>query len=165
MTPPRRRPANITVRSYEPEDAAETLAIFLGAVTETASADYSPEQIEVWAQPGRRDVASWHEAMKGRDSLVAVVGGRVAGFSDVGPDGYIDMMFVSPRFLRGGAATALMTHIEETARCQGSHDLWANVSITARPFFERHGFHVEAEQHPVRLGVQLTNYRMRKALL
>jgi hypothetical protein len=34
----------------------------------------------------------------------------------------------------------------------------------SRPFFERHGFTVDAEQHPVRAGVELTNYKMRKEL-
>ena len=33
--------------------------------------------------------------------------------------------------------------------------LTADVSISARPFFERYGFTVEEEQHPVKSGVRL----------
>ena len=40
--------------------------------------------------------------------------------------------------------------------------LKADVSITARPFFEFYGFTVEAEQHPVKAGVQLTNAKMKR---
>ncbi|WP_258065505.1 hypothetical protein [Rathayibacter tritici] len=45
---------DITIRPYLECDAADTLAVFLAAVTETAAADYSPEQITAWA--GRRDL-------------------------------------------------------------------------------------------------------------
>ena len=41
----------IDVRPYEYADAAGTLALFLAAITETASADYSAEQIQAWAAP------------------------------------------------------------------------------------------------------------------
>lgn len=36
------------------------------------------------------------------------------------------------------------------------------MSITARPFFEHHGFVAVTEQHPVRAGVELVNWRMVK---
>ncbi|WP_245933752.1 GNAT family N-acetyltransferase [Arthrobacter livingstonensis] len=58
----------------------------------------------------------------------------------------------------------LLAHVEAHARSERRPALSADVSITARPFFERHGFTVEAEQHPVKAGVELTNYKMRKLL-
>lgn len=42
--------------------------------------------------------------------------------------------------------------------------LSADVSITARPFFERRGFEVVTEQHPVTAGVRMTNFHMAKSL-
>ncbi|NMM24857.1 MAG: GNAT family N-acetyltransferase [Phycicoccus sp.] len=81
-----------------------------------------------------------------------------------GPDGYVDMMFVSPRHQRRGVARQLLAHVEAHARSEGIPALSADVSITARPFFERHGFTVEAEQHPVKAGVELTNDKMRREL-
>ena len=74
-------------------------------------------------------------------------------------------MFVSPRYLRLGVARQLLGHVEAHARAERLTELTANVSITARPFFERYGFFVKAEQHPVIAGVQLTNYAMKKNLL
>ena len=38
--------------------------------------------------------------------------------------------------------------------------LYTNASITARPFFEQHGFVVVAEQHTITLDVEMTNYKM-----
>ncbi|MBC7560665.1 MAG: GNAT family N-acetyltransferase [Dermatophilaceae bacterium] len=79
-------------------------------------------------------------------------------------DGYVDMMFVSPRHQRRGVARQLLAHVEAHARSEGTPALSAEASLTARPFFERAGFTVEAEQHPVKAGVELTNYKMRKEL-
>lgn len=42
--------------------------------------------------------------------------------------------------------------------------LFAEVSITARPFFERHGFVVLTEQQVLVREVALTNYRMERWL-
>lgn len=155
----------IAIRPYRLADAADTMAIFLAAVTETAAADYSPEQIQAWARPERRELTTWHTAMQERNSYLATVNGEPAGFSDVDPQGYIDMMFVSPRYLRLGVARHLIAHVEAHARAERLAELSANVSITARPFFESCGFVVEAKQHPVMVGVQLTNYAMKKNLL
>jgi GNAT superfamily N-acetyltransferase len=102
--------------------------------------------------------------MLARNSIVATVGSELAGFSDVGPEGYVDMLFVSPRHQRRGVARQLLAHVEAKARSQGTASLSADVSITARTFFELHGFTVEAEQFPVKAGVELTNYKMRKGL-
>ena len=143
---------------------ADTLAIFLGALTGTAAADYSPEQIQAWARPEDRELSTWHAAMHERNGYAATVDGEPAGFSDVNPQGYMDMMFVSPRFLRLGVARRLLGHVEAHARAARLTELTANVSITARPFFERYGFVVEGEQHPVMVGVQLINYAMKKNL-
>lgn len=157
--------AEITIRSYRPSDAADTLATFLAAVTETAAADYTAEQIQAWARPQEREIATWNTAMQARNSYVATIDGVMAGFSDVDGQGYIDMMFVAPAYLRLGVAQQLLRHIEQFAHSEGMSELTANVSITARPFFEHHGFAVLTEQNPIILGVQLTNYAMKKNLL
>ncbi|WP_241986752.1 GNAT family N-acetyltransferase [Cryobacterium fucosi] len=155
----------VVIRPYGHADAAVTLAIFLAAVTETAAADYSPEQIQAWARPEARELSAWHAAMQARNSYVATVDGAPAGFSDVDAEGHIDMMFVAPPYQRHGVARQLIGHVEARARQEQLTELSADVSIPARPFFERYGFNVEAEQHPVKAGVQLTNYKMKKKLL
>ena len=153
-----------TVRDYVPTDAAKTLTIFLDAVMLTASVDYSPEQIAAWAAPQDREINAWDNNRAERGTVVAVLDGDIAGFSDVNADGYIHMLFVSPRFGRRGVARALLAAIEVRAERLGAASLSTNASITARPFFEQHGFVVVAEQHPVTRGVSMTNYRMLKQL-
>lgn len=152
------------IRPYSPHDAAATLSVFLAAVTVTAAADYTAEQITAWARDDQRELTQWNEAMSARNSFVAVIDTEVVGFSDVAEGGYIDMMFVSPAHQRSGVARKLLEHAESSARHVGAVQLTANVSITARPFFESCGFAVEAEQHPIINGVQLTNFAMSKPL-
>ena len=154
----------IEVRSYRGEDATATLTVFLDAITETAAADYSPAQIAAWARPEQRTVPDWQRAMQGRNSYVALLNKQIVGFSDVNSDGHIDMMFVSPRHSRLGVASALLSHLHVHAQAQGIRALAADVSITARPFFERHGFTIVTHQNPMTGGVQMTNSRMTKVL-
>lgn len=152
------------IRPYESSDAERTLQVFIDAIQVTAAVDYSPEQVSAWARPGSRDVDTWNRAMLARGSYIALIGDEVAGFSDVSTDGYIDMMFVAPQYARRGVARELLVFLESVAREMNVVRLFANVSITARPFFEAMGFHVEAEQHPVIGGVAMTNFRMEKEL-
>ncbi|GAA1970840.1 GNAT family N-acetyltransferase [Microbacterium deminutum] len=128
------------VRRYRSEDAPLTLEIFLAAITKTAAADYSPEQIRGWARPDRRTPSDWDTARTKLSTFVAVIGTEIAGFSDVSETGYIDMMFVSPKHARRGVARTLLMELERQARDLGVGRLTANVSITARPFFERFGW-------------------------
>jgi putative acetyltransferase len=148
------------IRPYAETDAEATLNVFLAAVTETASLHYSAAQIAAWARPAVRDVNQWDSARKALNTYVATLGGEVAGFSDVRDDGYIDMMFVAPKFGRRGMAGALLAHLQSIAAGAGASELSTNASITARPFFEQHGFVVVAEQRPITLGVEMTNYKM-----
>lgn len=44
----------------------------------------------------------------------------------------------------------------------GAKQKSADVSLTARSFFEAHGFTAEAEQHPGMGGVQMANFHVVK---
>ena len=59
---------------------------------------------------------------------------------------------------------ALMAHIHQSAAARGLGRLFADVSLTAEPFFAQWGFGVEARQQMERSGVVLTNARMGKPL-
>lgn len=147
-----------TIRPYEPRDAQPTLTVFQRAVRITAAADYQPEQIDAWA--GHVDPTAWAQRRSAADTWVAEQNGVVVGFTDIDKAGYIDMMFADPAAGRTGVATALLDHIRKVAAARHLSELTVNASATARPFFERHGFTVDAEQQVERNGVLLTNFRM-----
>lgn len=142
------------------------LAVFQSSVHGLACRDYTPEQTEAWApretSPEYRK--QWVERIRWNRPWMAEVKGRVAGFADVQPSGYIDQFFVATQFAGQGVGAALMRHLHEVARSQGTTMLFAHVSLSAQPFFHHFGFVAEDEQYPVVRGVALRNVVMRKAL-
>jgi putative acetyltransferase len=153
----------VQLRDYVDPDAEATLGVFLRAVRVTAARDYTPEQVRAWA-PDDVDPAAWAARRAAARTRVAVRDGVVVGFTDVDAAGYVDMLFVDPAAARTGVARAQLDWAVRTARADGAAELTTHASVTARPFFAAHGFELVAEQHPVRRGVTLTNYRMRRPL-
>lgn len=102
--------------------------------------------------------------MQGLRPFVAVDGASFLGYADCQSDGLIDHFFVHHQHQRQGVGNLLMARIEEHAGSVGIEVLTSNVSITARPFFERHGFSVVRQQQVEVRGESLTNFRMSRTL-
>jgi putative acetyltransferase len=151
----------LSVRTYQPSDLDAVIAIFLGAIREIASKDYDQVQVDAWAQVNRD---AWAKQRLSRPTWVAVLGQASVGFTDLEPNGHLDMMFVHPAHQRIGVATLLLETVEAAANVQGISRLLTEASITARPFFERRGFSIQASQHVEKRGQMLTNFRMQKTL-
>lgn len=150
----------IILRSFRPDDIPALFELFRGTVQQVNSRDYTPEQLAAWA-PVEIDLVRW-ATLAERYTVVAEVDGTVAGFADLEPDGHIDRFFVHADYQRRGVGMALMRAVSAEAERIGATRLFAEVSITARPFFEGHGFVVLAEQQVMVRGVALTNYRMER---
>jgi putative acetyltransferase len=153
----------LRLRPYTAADAEATLAVFRRAVRTTAARDYSPAQVAAWA-PDDLDVEAWGARRRARATVVAEDDGRVVGFTDVDATGYVDMMYVDPGAGRRGVATALLAWAVAEATSSGAESLRTHASITARPFFEAHGFRVDEVRHPVRNGVVFENFAMSRPL-
>jgi putative acetyltransferase len=131
---------------YVTGDAKATSEIFLRAIGETAPAHYSPEQVAAWAA-GLGDLDSWATARGAAHTQLALIDGRVVGFTDVDDHGYIDMLFVDPDFGRQGVASALLAWVIAFARLRGLPALTTFASLTSRPVFERQGFVITGERY------------------
>jgi putative acetyltransferase len=153
--------ANVDIRPYAPEDLDAAIEVFLRAIRETCAAHYDARQIAAWAQADR---AEWSARRLAKPTWVAVSAGTIAGFADLEWDGHLDMMFVHPAHQRAGVATALLRQIERAAHEQGIARIHTDASITARPFFERHGFRVVSAQSVSVRGQSFANFRMEKHL-
>lgn len=88
----------------------------------------------------------------------------MAGFADLQPSGCIDPLFVAGDYAGRGVGRALMAQIHPAAQRAGMVRLWADVSLSAEPFFQRSGFVVEVRQPVALRGQVLVNARMTKAL-
>lgn len=152
----------IIVRDYRPTDVDALMALFRTAVLQVARRDYTEAQVRAWAE--RMDRARWLERLAARPTFVAEVGGEIAGFSDLEPDGHIDMLFVHADHQGRGVASALFDHLLARAKAAGLGRLYTEASLTARPFFERRGFTVITAQDVPVAGEVLRNFRMERTL-
>jgi putative acetyltransferase len=138
---------DIRIRAYRAEDLDALIDLFTGSVRQVASRDYSPAQIEAWA-PLAVNREQWATRLGSRPTCVAEAGGQIVGFSDLEPDGHIDMLFVHADHQGQGVARALLSHIHARADEQGIGRLFTEASITARGAAgERLVVHVRAAAH------------------
>ena len=153
----------VHIRPYNEADLDVLIDLFVGSVRQVASRDYSPAQIEAWA-PVAVNREHWATRLGSRPTYVAEARGQIVGFSDLEPDGHIDMLFVHADHQGKGVARALLDHILARAHEQGIDRLFTEASITARQFFERSGFEVIKSQDVELRGQTFRNYRMVKSL-
>jgi putative acetyltransferase len=153
----------ITIRPYETADSANPASLFRDSVRRIAARGYTAWQLQAWA-PDVIDEGKFGQRCETKMTWVAEVGGQIAGFSDLEPDGHVDMLYVHPDFQRRGVARALLHHAEERARSMNLGRLHTEASITARPAFEAMGFRVIVPQTVTIRGESLRNYRMEKRL-
>lgn len=154
---------DISFRTANASDLQEMQQLFVDTVTTICRKDYNDEQIQAWTS-GVEDTQRWLERFDKQHVLLALKDEQITAFASIKDGNYIDMFFVHKDFHGQGIAGELYAQLEEKARELNSSYIDSDVSITAKPFFEKVGFIVLAEQKVERLGVKLVNYRMRKML-
>lgn len=166
----------LSIRPYEPRDADPTLEVLRAAITVTARADYSEQQTLLWASRAARP--GWHERRAAVETWVALLDGRVVGFTDRDGAGHLDMLFVHPDAGGRGVARALVERVVASAEASGLERMTVHASLTARPVLLRMGFEPDtAEPDPAAHdaaadgsrtvlidGVAFTNYRLARRL-
>ena len=159
--------SGIGIRGYRQDDAPGVTRLFHETVHSVNRADYSAEQLRAWS-PGVPDPESWHARMSSRCTLVAErrneQGEEVIAFAELERDGHLDMFYCRRDFVGRGVGSRLYAAVEREARERGLLLIFTEASITARPFFERHGFSTLEERVVVRRGVELTSFKMQKSL-
>ena len=153
----------LAIRQFRHGDEEALLALFRNTIRNVNRRDYSAEQVRAWA-PDHVDPERWKKRIRGIDPFVCESGGRIVGYADVQDTGYIDHFFVHHEAQRQGVGKALFAAIFGKAHKLELAELTSEVSITARPFFERMGFDVVQSQVVTMNDVELTNFRMRRAL-
>ncbi|NMM90297.1 GNAT family N-acetyltransferase [Rhodococcus sp. SRB_17] len=131
------------LRPCHPGDEPALRAVFHSSVHQLARPHYTAEQLQAWA-PAEYDAAQWAERLRANRPFVAELEGCIAGFADLQPSGYIDHFFVAGDYAARGVGRALMAHLHQVAQQAGISRLWADVSLSAEPFFRRSRFGVEA---------------------
>ena len=131
------------LRPLLPADAPVLAEIFQASVEELTGEDYSAAQQAAWASLAD-DVEAFAARLAENLTLVATIGGSIVGFASLKGTDHIDLLYVHPAAAGQGAATLLSDALEKLAGARGAKRLTADVSDTARGFFEKRGY--EAQQ-------------------
>lgn len=153
---------NLRVRSYVEDDAPFLSAIYYNTIHIVNVKDYSKEQIDAWAPLTSLDTNSWKEKWVKVRPIVAELNNVVIGFAELEDNGHIDCFYVHHEYQGKGVGSLLLKTIEQKAIASNITRLFAEVSITAKPFFLKNGFVVIKQQLVTIRGVGLTNFIMEK---
>ncbi len=153
----------VQVRRYQDGDAKHIASIYYNTIHTVNAKDYTKEQLNAWA-PYYNNYDAWQEKCSKLNPFVATIDGTIVGFAEFEPNGHIDCFYVHHEFQGAGVGTALMREIEIEAREKLLPRIYAEVSITARPFFESKAFQVIKQQTVQVRGMELTNFLMEKCL-
>ncbi|KAF2079669.1 GNAT family N-acetyltransferase [Flavobacterium sharifuzzamanii] len=151
------------IRKATISDLAEMQQLYIETIQSVCKNDYNPEQIEAWTY-GVKNKERWIEVIEKQFVLLAIIGNQIAGFGTLKDGNYIDFFYIHKDFQRQGIADKILNELEIEARKHHSKIITSDISITAKPFFEKKGFAVKAEQKNIRLGVELINFKMEKEL-
>ena len=155
---------NLGIHPLTELDIPEMRELFRTTVLTVNSKDYTKEEVEDWTSCGD-SVAHWKNLLAKNDYVGAIDRqGKIIGFSSMNAEGYLHSMFVHKDQQGKGVATLLLSEVEKIAREYDVHKINVEASITARPFFEKHGYKVVKEQKAKANRLWLTNYVMEKAL-
>ncbi len=152
------------VRTHRNSDLPGISRLYYDTIHHINSHDYTREQVEAWA-PAVPDVTFWKERFKKYHVYVAEEDRYVVGFTELDTMGHIDCFFVHYEWQRRGVGTRLMDRLMATAEREKMLRLFAEVSITAVPFFRDRGFAVVRENETIRRNVKLKQFAMERWLM
>lgn len=144
-------------------DLAEMQKMYIETIQSVCKNDYNSEQIEAWIS-GAKNNDRWIDVIENQFVLLAITKDKIVGFGTLKNGNYIDFFYIHKDFQRQGIADKILSELELEARKHNSKIITSDISITAKPYFEKKGFVVKVEQKNVRLNVELINYKMEKEL-
>jgi len=153
----------IQLRTAVFDDIPAIVEMYRATVHSVNTKDYSPAQIKVWAD-GAVNYPRWEKAIKEQYFVLAEIDGKLAGFSSIAKDGYLDFMYVSKDYQRCGIALTLLKEIEHKALEQKNPEIYSHVSKTARGFFLNMGYEHKEDIQDLYKGELFINALMVKKL-
>ena len=149
------------IREAKQEDLDQIMKLYHETVIEINSKDYDEEQIRVWSDVSDGN-HNFPRKITEQNFYVAEFENKITGFGSVTDDGYLDYMYVHKDFQRKGVAKKILFEIEKKANELNIAKITSHVSITARGFFEKHGYEKESDHIDKHKGVEFINFVMVK---
>ncbi|WP_097460657.1 GNAT family N-acetyltransferase [Mangrovitalea sediminis] len=157
-------PLQLTLRPYKrDQDTLLLCRIYREAVMRLGSPYYNAAQRQVWALWSQSPQLVERMLSQGW-TIVAVNGGEMAGFAQLHPESYINMLYVAPKHCRQGIGAALLKALEEKVLVAGLPVVQAHASLVSRNLFRKMGYRALAYAPVTRHGIELPRHLMEKTL-
>ncbi|MFT5511667.1 MAG: putative acetyltransferase [Bacteroidia bacterium] len=154
---------NHQIMEAQKSDIPSLIEVFETGISQAAKADYSPLEIQSWLETAQI-ATRWSRLIEEQYVLIVLEGNKVVGFGSLKGEDYVDFIYVHGQHLRKGIAQRVLDALISKAVFQNVDFLCSDVSLTAKPFFEKNGFKVIHKNENQRGNEVLINFRMRKAL-
>ena len=129
------------IRQATVEDAAAIMVLHERSVRGLCSADYTPEQLDLWL--GSITLEKHQKRLKLHKSFIAEIDSKTIGYVRWNPEtNELCSIFVDPGFVRRGIGTKLMMTESRDALSYGVRVLWLDASLTAVPFYIADGWDI-----------------------
>lgn len=144
-------------------DAVELARLHRATIRHVLSKDYTPDIIAVWSS--RTSAKKFRASHQTHIRYVVVEKEKIIGFADIGKDGTFGAIYVHKDYIGKGVGSMLIWKIEELGKEMGVKKFEFEGSVTAKPFYQRHGYKaVRKATHLVGGKLPMSVYIMRKFL-
>ncbi|MGE3319108.1 MAG: GNAT family N-acetyltransferase [Candidatus Berkiella sp.] len=150
----------VYIRQYQPLDCEDLANIYYNTIHTINIKDYNETQVNAWAPIATKQAEGWAKKWEKLLPWVALLDNKRVGFVEFEESGHIDCFYCHHDYQGKGIGKALMDQVKKIAKENNIQRIWAEVSITAKPFFEHQGFKVVKQQTVNVRGVDLINYVM-----
>lgn len=153
----------MNIEKYKSQYVEELAQLFTNTIHKVNRKDYTKEQIESWA-PTKIDYKKWENRFDKTKPYIVKSNNKIIGFFEFENNGHIDCFYVHHNYQRQGVGNIMMSKIIEIAEEKKLAEIFAEVSITAKPFFEKSSFVAQRKNIVKKDKVELVNYIMTKQM-
>lgn len=160
--------SDFIIRIASEEDVPGIRKAVRSSIEGIAAKDYPKEVTDSWGADTPKARERQRKAIcEGIEvTWVAVKDGIIVGFGAFNPKTEeLRAVYVAAAAAKSGVGTALLNAIEEKARELGVSKLTMHSSLTAEPFYQKHGYQkLDEITHTLSTGVQMRAIAMTKSL-
>ncbi len=153
----------MNIRRYLEGEEPAIWQMYYSATRISVAKDYHRELIDRWA-PHDKNMTQWAKRLKEKNPFIAVIGDEIVGMAEIDREGFIDYFYVHPSHQGRGIGKRLMDTLITEAKTHALERAFANVSKTAKTFFESQNFEVTETRKNIILNHVALNFRMARTL-
>lgn len=155
---------SLVIREFCAEDLESVLHLFYRVVHSVGSKYHSENELNAWAPVVRHDQQQWQEELLSNVCYVVENAGHIIAFGDMTLNGYVERLYVDPKWQGRGPALLIFGKFKEHAQRRGLKEMRFEASPMLMRLANLRGAELIEERKKERRGEIFTTYLMRFSL-